>query len=226
MNGTALLVLLLGGGVLAGAGLQRLSPVVRRRVMLITLGFASIPAGALALAMATGSHALGWLAGLGLMMLLTAGFPLLVGVMVGFVVFERRMACRSSVRTAHVPVTSPTRRPVPDETPAEQANDPASGVCVHLATVVASARAAGLTLRALGRRDLEVKATIGIQPPASLPDCVRADEVLRPDDRGVPLLRARLWCECCQSSLWLTHPAQATANTPHLFKLPAANTNL
>ncbi len=228
MNDTLLLVSLLAvGGLLAGAWLQRQAPARRRRAGLGVLALALLPVLALVLAGALGSKTLGWLAGLGLMGLMAVGLPLGVGALAGFVlatlVRGRAEGAAHQLPAEHATdlATGPTPGHPPRPVRAAQTTavsvspaTPGATQCPHLQPLEQVLCSAGLNVRRLAGADLEVQAVLEPDALAPLPDGVRAEEPVRPDERGAPEQLARLYCTRCAASLWFIHPQRALATTP------------
>lgn len=299
-----LLSLLVIAGTLAGAWLQRQAPARRRQAGLLLLALTLLPVVALLLAGGLGSSTLGWVAGLGLMALLTVGLPLVAAATVGFVVSASlrgrtagaapaqppapaaraaSLAATGTVRRSRANAVLPSPRmallqviaavgaamvvalgagfrlagggtPTPilwlfwpalavlvglgwslararcrrvaarradpvvqtatAVVPAPPPRAAGDACCLHLQPLAQELTRAGLAVRPLGGRDVQVQAVLELASLPPLPDGVQPEEPVRPDERGTPEQLARLYCAHCGTSLWFVHPQRARADTP------------
>jgi hypothetical protein len=101
---------------------------------------------------------------------------------------------------------------------AEYERDPlATSCCVHLAPIESAMRAIGLRVQAGSPGSAVAHCCIDMEALAqkfSLPVSVKYQELYSPDRSGEDPPHAMLYCETCQSRLWLVHTGEASPGTP------------
>lgn len=101
---------------------------------------------------------------------------------------------------------------------AEYERDPmATSCCVHLAPIESAMRATGVRVQAGSPGAAVAQCCIDMEALAqkfSVPVSVKYQELYSPDRSGQDPPHATLYCETCQSRLWLVHTGEASPGTP------------